>query len=126
MRTENFPKFDNFACVGDTIEWSAEGFDFVARIAQDFDTKPEDSDCYTPEDVQRWRDDQWFYCGVVLAVSVAGLELSHHAASLWGIDCNFGANNDYLSEVAKELESEALETARAEIVRIRDILKAYQ
>lgn len=120
-----FPQFDKYACEGDRIEWTREGFDFVARLQYDTDTKPTDSECYTPEDVRRWRDDEWFYVGVVLSVSRNGVELSDHAASLWGIDCNFSdTSNAYLSKVAQELEVEALETARAEVARIRQALEA--
>lgn len=91
----------------------------------DTDTKPTDVDCYDTEDVQRWRDDEWFYVGVVLSVSRNGVELSDHAASLWGVDCNFSdTSNTYLSEVAQELEAEALKIARAEVARIREALTA--
>lgn len=126
MTTETtFPQFDKYACKGDRIEWTREGFDFVARLQYDTDTKPTDFDCYDPEDVERWNRDEWFYVGVVLSVSRNGVELSDHAASLWGVDCNFSdTSNAYLSEVAQELEAEALETARAEMARIRQALEA--
>ena len=121
----DFPQFPAYACQGDRIEWTAEGFDIVARLEYDTDSNPEDVDCYSPEDVERWRNDEWFYVGVVLSVSRNGVELSDHAASLWGIDCNFNnTSNTYLSEVAQELEAEALETARAEMARIREALTA--
>ena len=123
MNRENFPQFDKYVCVGDIIGWTYEGFDFVARIAEDYETKPSDSECYAPEDVTPWENDEWFYCGVVLSVSLQGIELDHHAASLWGIDCNFGPDNAYLAEVAQELEAEALTVAKAEVERIREILK---
>ena len=121
----DFPQFPAYACQGDRIEWTAEGFDIVARLEYDTDSNPEDVECYSPEDVQRWKNDDWFYVGVVLSVSCNGVELSDHAASLWGIDCNFNnTSNTYLSEVAQELEAEALETARAEMARIREALTA--
>lgn len=121
----DFPQFPAYACQGDRIEWTAEGFDIVARLEYDTDTRPEDSDCYDTEDIERWRNDEWFYVGVVLSVSRNGVELSDYAASLWGIECNFSdTSNAYLSEVAQELEAEALETARAEMARIREALTA--
>lgn len=123
MKQNTFPEFPAYACAGDTIQWTKEGFDFVARIAQDYDSEPLDSECYSSEDEQRWRNDEWFYCGVVVAVSIKGIKLDHHAASLWGIECNFGPDNAYLSEVAQELESEALEAAENELSRIRELLK---
>lgn len=120
-----FPQFPAYACEGDRIEWTAEGFDIVARLEYDTDAKPTDFDCYDTEDIERWRNDEWFYVGVVLSVSRNGIELSDHAASLCGIECNFNDTaNAYLSEVAQELESEALDTARAEVVRIREALEA--
>jgi len=120
-----FPQFNSYACQGDTINWTAEGFDFVARLEYDNDSNPEDVDCYSPEDVQRWKNDEWFYVGVVLSVSRNGVELSDHAASLWGIDCNFNnTSNAYLAEVAQELQGEALEVARAELARMREALTA--
>jgi hypothetical protein len=124
MTREQFPRFDKYACTGDTITWKAEGFDLTATLEQDHDTKPTDYDCYDTEDVQRWRDDEWFYVGVVLSVSLNGVELSDHAASLWGVDCNFNdTSNAYLAEVAQELEAEALNTARTEAARIRAALQ---
>lgn len=124
MNTITFPKFNAYACQGDAINWTAEGFDFVARLEYDTDSNPEDADCYSPEDVQRWKNDKWFYVGVVLSVSRNGVELSDHAASLWGIECNFNnTSNAYLSEVAQDLQGEALEVARAELARMRKALK---
>ena len=73
-----------------------------------------------------WKRDEWFYGGVVLSVSkrikIDGraqreVVLSEHAASLWGIECNYpDTNNEYLTEVANELLPEALTYAR-EILR---------
>ena len=121
----DFPQFPAYACEGDRIEWTREGFDLCARLVYDTDTKPTDYECYDAEDVQRWKNDEWFYVGVVLSVSRNGVELSDHAASLWGVDCNFSdTSNAYLSEVARELEPEALDTARAEVARIREALTA--
>lgn len=124
-QTNKFPQFPAYACEGDRIEWTREGFDLCARLVYDTDTKPTDFDCYDTADIERWRADEWFYVGVVLSVSRSGVELSDHAASLWGIDCNFSdTSNAYLSEVAQELEAEALDTARAEVARIREALEA--
>lgn len=123
MTQDNFPKFPAYACEGDKINWTKNGFDFVARVVYDLDSKPTNSECYTAQDLERWRKDEWFFCGVVVAVSIKGIEIDHHASSLWGIECNFSSNNAYLSEVAQELESEALEVAEGELSRIRELLK---
>lgn len=119
----NFPKFDSYACEGDSITWNAEGFDITARIEYDHNTTPDDSDCYSPIKIKQWKNDEWFFCGVVLSVSKNGVELSDHTASLWGIECNYNKrSNRYLSEVAKELELEALDCAKIEIERIKQAL----
>ena len=119
MKSAKFPQFDSYACVGDSIAWSAEGFDFIATLTEDTDTKPTDFDCYSPIKIKQWKNDEWFFVGVVISVSRNDVELSSHAASLWGVDCNYNKkSNRYLAELAQELESEALETAKTEQNRI--------
>jgi hypothetical protein len=114
MKPAKFPQFDNYACEGDSIEWQTEGFDLVARLERDDDTTPMDSEYYSPIKIKQWKNNEWFYVGVVLSVSFNGIALDNHAASLWGVDCNYNrTSNRYLSEVAREMESEALEVARA-------------
>jgi len=124
MKTSNFPQFAKYACLGDSITWQCEGFDITARIEFDHGTRPDQFDCYAPEDVQRWWEDDWFYVGVVLSVSRNGVELSDHAASLWGIDCNFSdTSNAYLSKVAQEMEDETVECAKKRVLEILEKLK---
>jgi len=65
-----------------------------------------------------WENDEWFYCGIILSASIDGLDLADHAASLWGIEANYpDSENAYLTEVANELLSEALEAAKTERAR---------
>jgi len=123
MKTDTFPKFSAYVCPGDSIEWKSEGFDFAARLEYDGDTKPTDFDCYNEETIKRWRDDEWFYGGLIVSVSKNGVLLSDHAASLWGIDCNCGENNDYLSDCCKDLQDDATKAARVELARV---LKALE
>jgi hypothetical protein len=124
MTEKTLPKFDTYVCAGDSITWQAEGFDLTARLEYDTDSKPTDCDCYSAEDIRRWKADEWFYGGIVVSVSIGGVKVSDHAASLWGIDCNFSdTSNAYLSEVAQELEGEAIATAKKEVALI---LKAMQ
>lgn len=147
--------FDDYACEGDTIEtWDLEnGFRIKARIVRDdsMDT-PEDRDCgfwpsLDPENagyigssdtaefdrqlkralhvLDAWKNDEWFYCGIVLSVEKNGVMLDKHAASLWGIECNYPKNPDekrpdmpgsfpnyYLREVANELLPQAIEAGK--------------
>jgi hypothetical protein len=122
MTNPTFPQFNSYVCEGDAITWSAEGFDLCARVWRDSDTKPTEYDCYEPADIERWKNDEWFYCGVVVSVSLNGVELSDHASSLWGVDCNFGDDNAYLADVAQELEEDALITARHALAQMRKAL----
>lgn len=124
-KTPKFPQFNAFACVGDSITWKKDGFDIRATLRADTDTHVNDQECYSVKHVKAWLNDEWFFVGVVLSVSFNGVALSDHAASLWGVDCNFpkkGANR-YLSEVAQELENEAIECGRTEVTRILEALK---
>lgn len=69
-----------------------------------------------------WQNDEWFYCGIILSVTIGETELTDHAASLWGIEANYPDSeceacllcNAYLTEVANELISEALDAGKIE------------
>ena len=66
-----------------------------------------------------WRRDEWFYCGIVLAIECETVELEMHAASLWGVEANYpGSDNAYLSEVADALLADALEAGRSALARL--------
>lgn len=64
-----------------------------------------------------WACDEWFYCGIVLSVELGDVTLDDHAASLWGVECNYPESPDnpnpnaHLTEVANELMGEALSSA---------------
>ena len=65
-----------------------------------------------------WKNDEWFYCGVILSVAIDGLTLDRFAASLWGIEANYpDSDNAYQTEVANDLLPEAIAEAKAERVR---------
>lgn len=69
--------------------------------------------------MEGWRKGDWFYCGIVLSVSLEGVEIAPQAASLWGIEANYpDTDNSYLTEVANELLPEALAAARGTVARI--------
>ena len=108
------PQFANYACTGDSITWTKDGFDITATLMHDEHSKPSDSDSYSKKVTAAWENDQWFFVGVVISVSRNGVEIDDHAASLWGIECNYPkkGSNKYLAEVALELESEAIESAK--------------
>jgi hypothetical protein len=108
------PHFHSFACSGDSVSWTPKknnphGLTITARLEHDTDTKPSDNGCYSVQKVKDWENDKWSFVGVVLSVHKDGVTLDDHAASLWGIECNYNArSNLYFARVCKELESEAL------------------
>lgn len=132
--------FDHYVCEGDRITCEADGFTVTARIERDYGYHIDDDDCHNPDQKvtgcndkqfrqllrarQEWFDDEWFYGGVVLEVSRNGVTLDNHAASLWGIECNYPYTGDpkdpnaYLLEVANELLPEALERGRKVLAQL--------
>ena len=120
--------FDKFACIGESISAEYQGIELTARIVFDSDYKIDDDDFHNPDQSvtgcndeqfakllearQAWFDDDWFYCGIVISASKNGVELTDHAASLWGIECNYpDSDNDYLRDVCNQLADEAIEEA---------------
>ena len=117
-------KFNDYAIIGDFVEYTPtennpREFVIRATIMEDFDSSP--SDFYSEEETDSWERDIWFFCGVVLSVYKAGVCLTKQAASLWGIECNFpGTSNDYLLDVIKELETEALQAGESILQKLID------
>ncbi|HBL93826.1 MAG TPA: hypothetical protein DHV57_15205 [Hyphomonas sp.] len=142
-------RFQTFVCQGDSIDTEVEGYLITARIVRDDcpDAPDERQNGFWPslyqdapgfigagngwrarfdaaqaraEEVMRaWRADEWFYCGIVLSVSLEGVILDAHAVSLWGVEVNYpGSDNSYLTEVASELLPEALDVGRTSVARM--------
>jgi len=141
-------KFGSFVCIGDTITCEVDGYTVTARIAHDDtpDAPDQRQDGFWPSlyindagfigsgngfrdrfakaqakaerVMSAWKNDKWFYCGVILSVAIDGITLDDHAASLWGIEANNpDSDNAYLTEVANELLPEAITEAKAERAR---------
>ena len=132
--------FDQYVCEGDTISAGVGKFTITARIVRDTDSHIDDDDTHNIDQTvtgcnddqqanlvaarKAWFNDEWFYCGVVLSVSLDDILLDDIAASLWGIEANYPcSDNSYLTEVANELLDDALTVAENERKRI---LKALQ
>ncbi len=141
--------FQSFVCEGDCIVCELDGFEIVARVAHDDcpDAPDERQDGFWPSEyvgdpgfigpgpnrrqrladakvkaeavMEAWRNDDWFYCGIVLSVSREGVTLCENAASLWGVEANYpGSDNACLTEVANGLLPDALASARAALARL--------
>lgn len=51
------------------------GFNVRAYIEYDEDTKPEHSECYSPEDIKAWDRNEWFFVETVIEASLLGIVL---------------------------------------------------
>jgi hypothetical protein len=114
--------FDSYGVVGDRIFCEVDGFDCVATIHADDDTKPDSQDL-SLEAFSAWANDEWFYVGIAVTVWKAGVKLTDdYAYALWGIDCNFPSSIDntnwYLRIVANDLLSEAVRGAKEKIKQL--------
>lgn len=124
MSKYNIPHFDLFACIGDSVSWipshgNPAGLMLTATLVEDDTTSPDDFECYSQKKVKEWQDSEWQYVGIVLSVSRNGITLDCHAASLWGIACNYNAkSNLYLAQVCKDLEQDALGMGHKAIQRL--------
>ena len=132
-------RFDTFVCEGDCIACEQDGFRIVARIVCDDNPgAPDDrQDGFWPSlykdapgfigpgnnfrerfaraqaeaeaIMEAWRRGDWFYCGIVLSVSLDGIIVDEHAISLWGVEANYpGSDNGCLKDVADDLRPEAI------------------
>ena len=126
--SNNIPKFDNFVCFGDSVEWQYKGFDLKATIEHDPDINTDDFDCYSKSDIDRYRNDEWHFGYLKVSASLGEKEFS--AEYLGGIEVNFTDNNDYLSDCIKDygLDDEVIEGAinslKELIAKASDILEA--
>ena len=141
--------FQSYVCPGDTITCVAGPFTVLAQIVPDDcpDAPDQRQDGFWPSPyanatgfigpgpnhrqrlaeaqakaeavMEGWRKRDWFYCGIVLSVSLEGVQLACHAASLWGMEANYPeTDNSYLTEVANELLPEAIVVSRETLSRL--------
>lgn len=141
--------FSSFVCLGDVITCEAGPFTVLAQVVPDDcpDAPDQRQDGFWPSlykdapgfigpgpnhrqrfaeaqanaetVMEGWSKGDWFYCGIELSVSLDGVQLASHAASLWGIEANYpGTDNGYLTEVANALLPEAIAVARETLTRL--------
>lgn len=81
-------------------------------VYHDGDSTPDDADCYSPEDVQAWRDDAWHYVGTSAVVTLA--DGTTGEAAVWGMETGDywpGTDEADVWEPVEELIGEALAAA---------------
>jgi hypothetical protein len=142
-------RFRPFVCPGDVISCEAGPFTVLAQVVLDdcLDSPDQRQDGFWPSlyigapgfigpgnnfrqrfaeaqasaeaVMEGWRKGDWFYCGIVLSVSLEGVDLARAAAALFGIEANYpGTDNSYLTDVANELLPEAVAAARETLARL--------
>ena len=80
------------------------------RTEPDSDTQPDQFDCYSQEDIERFRNDDWYFIAVFAVATIAHkigeITTEYHVSSsgLYGIDSNSG--DEYINEVFKEQKEE--------------------
>jgi len=77
-----------------------DGAHAIVRVYRDDDGDPDDAECYSPDDVEAWRDDQWQFVFVEATVTlpdgregtdaIGGVEMGDHwpgtdAAQIWHV-----------------------------------------
>ncbi|HAY05799.1 MAG: hypothetical protein VR75_03710 [Hyphomonadaceae bacterium BRH_c29] len=142
-------RFRPFVCPGDVISCEAGPFTVLAQVVADDcpDAPDQRQDGFWPSlyidapgfigpgnnfrqrfaeaqakaeaVMDGWRKGDWFYCGIVLSVSLEGVDLARTGAALFGIEANYpGTDNSYLTDVANELLPESMAVARETLVRL--------
>lgn len=110
--------FDRFAWYGDKIEVDIAGVTYRATLEPDTDSRVEDTDNYSPEHVEAWKRDEWFFVGVVLTAWVDFTELAR-GPGLWACEMNFpGSDNSNLTEAANDMLADMIEQARAALDKL--------
>lgn len=95
-------RFNEFACIGDSITRDHDGLTYTARLEYDDSSTPDDYECYSLEEKVSWLKDEWLYCGIIVSVSRNGAVLEDHVTSCWGFELNF-SDDSYLTEEAENL-----------------------
>src|SRR4051794_21628083 len=79
---------------------------FSIELLPDFDTTPEEFDCYDAADMAAFHNDDWSYVGVRVKAEVheVGYELHITTDGLWGVEygSHFNNNDAYIRELAAE------------------------
>jgi hypothetical protein len=108
---KNFPEFDKYACVGNTLSITLDGYSIDFTLHRDYHTSPDDFDCYTNEQIAAWQNDEWFFAGIAATASYKGVYIGE-VDSLWGVEINLG-DNSHASGICFDMLGAALSEAKA-------------
>jgi len=99
--------FKGFVCVGDSVSYEIDGLTFIVRLHMDDDCSPGDYDCYSPDDINRWNNGDWFFGGLSVSVYLDDHLIAGDIVGLWSLECNVTNDNDHLNYEATLLVEEA-------------------
>ena len=77
---------------GEIDSWTVEsnGIRYRVDLDPDYDARPDDYDCYSPEAQTAWLRDEWRYVGVTVTPQVSGTDYTDTypsaSAALWGVE----------------------------------------
>lgn len=108
-KPKRIPKFDKYISVGDYVTWERNGFTLKAVIDFDPCSSIDDYEFDSKSQVQRWKNNDWFFGGVVISTYLDGI-LIDNSVSLWGLEVNM-CKNRHIADVLADLEPEALHNA---------------
>ncbi len=108
---KNFPQFDKYACVGNTLSITLDGYCITYTLHRDYHTSPDDFDCYTKEQIEAWQNDDWYFAGISATAKYKGLHLGE-VGVIWGVEVNLG-DNAHASGTCFDMLGNALSEAKA-------------
>lgn len=70
-----------------------KGKRYLIEIVPDTDSTPFDAECYSEEDIEGWRNDQWWYVSIIVTpLDVPGSRQFELSDSLSGLEYDFPLN----------------------------------
>ena len=69
--------FSSYVCPGDSVIFEHGKFTFNVSLEYDDFSTPYEWECYSDLDIRRWKDDDWYYGGLVVSVSYNEIGRAH-------------------------------------------------
>src|SRR5882757_1083049 len=75
---------------GEAAIVTVDGKRYRVTLEYDQDASPTDYECYDDDDLERWRNDEWHYVGVIVTpLDVPESKQFELSDSLWGVEYDF-------------------------------------
>jgi hypothetical protein len=63
-----------------------DGITYRVMVTPDYDSSPDDADCYSDSDKEAFKRGDWQYVGVIVRPVIAGQEFDAAEDSLWAVE----------------------------------------